>query len=156
MTDQEPACAQAEVTIDADPQAVYALITNLSTMSACAEEVKTMRWLKGDAARPGAVFKGTNRNGIHRWSTKCTVTDAEPGSAFAFDVGYLGIPVSRWRYDITATDGGCRVTERMWDRRPGWFVKPGGVATGVMDRPTVNTEHIKLTLQRLKETAEAR
>ena len=115
-----------------------------------------MRWVNGDAARPGAVFKGTNRNGIRRWTTKCTVTDAEPGSAFAFDVGYFGIPVAHWRYDIASANGGCRVTERMWDRRPGWFVKPGGVATGVMDRPTVNTAHIKLTLQRLKEQAEAR
>jgi hypothetical protein len=44
--------------------------------------------------------------------------------------------------------------ERMWDRRPGWFVKPGGVATGVMDRPSTNTEHIELTLKRLKEKAE--
>ena len=155
MTDQEPACAQAEVTIAADPAAVYALITDLSTLASCAEETAAMKWLKGDAARPGAVFKGTNRNGIRRWSTKCTVTDAEPGSAFAFDVGYFGIPVARWRYDIAAQDGGCRVTERMWDRRPGWFVKPGGVATGVMDRPTVNTEHIKLTLQRLKDKAES-
>jgi hypothetical protein len=42
----------------------------------------------------------------------------------------------------------------MWDRRPGWFVKPGGLATGVSDRPTANTEHIQRTLQRLKERAE--
>jgi hypothetical protein len=154
MTDQQPPCAQAEVSIDAAPQTVYALITDLSTMSACAEEAGAMRWLKGDAASPGAVFKGTNRNGIRRWSTKCTVTDAEPGSAFAFDVAYFGIPVAHWRYDIAPAGDGCRVTERMWDRRPGWFVKPGGIATGVMDRPTVNTEHIKLTLRRLKETAE--
>ena len=68
----------------------------------------------------------------------------------------FGIPVAHWRYDLAAADGGCRVTERMWDRRPGWFVKPGGVATGVTDRPTVNVKHIKLTLQRLKEKAEAR
>jgi hypothetical protein len=156
MTVQEPACAQADVTIDADPQAVYALITDLSTLAACAEEAAAMKWVSGDAARPGAVFQGTNRNGIRRWTTRCTVTDAEPGSAFAFDVGYFGIPVAHWRYDIDGVDGGSRVTERMWDRRPGWFVKPGGVATGVMDRPTVNTQHIKLTLQRLKEQAEAR
>ncbi len=155
MTDQKPASAQAEVRIDADPQAVYALITDLSTLAACAEEAAAMKWVNGDAARSGAVFKGMNRNGIRRWTTKCTVTDAEPGSSFAFDVGYFGIPVAHWRYDIARTDGGCRVTERMWDRRPGWFVKPGGVATGVMDRPTVNTEHIKLTLQRLKDKAEA-
>ena len=155
MSQQEQAAAQAEVAINADPQAVYALITDLGTLAACAEEAKAMKWLQGDAARPGAVFKGTNRNGLRRWSTKCTVTDADPGQAFGFDVRYLGIPVAHWRYDIAAQDGGCRVTERMWDRRPGWFVKPGGLATGVMDRPTANTEHIKATLQRLKDKAES-
>jgi hypothetical protein len=43
----------------------------------------------------------------------------------------------------------------MWDRRPGWFVKPGGLATGVMDRPSANAEHIRLTLHRLKAKAES-
>jgi hypothetical protein len=155
MTDTAAASAQDEVSINADPERVYRLITDLSTLAACAEEAKTMEWRKGDSARPGAVFKGTNRNGIRRWSTKCTVTDAEPGRTFAFDVGYFGIPVAHWRYDITASGDGCRLTERMWDRRPGWFVKPGGLATGVMDRPSANTEHIRLTLQRLKEKAES-
>jgi len=155
MTDPGAACAQAEVTISTDPERVYHLITDLSTLAACAEEAAAMNWLKGDSARPGAVFKGTNRNGIRRWSTKCTVTDAEPGRAFAFDVGYFGIPVAHWRYDITASGDGCRLTERMWDRRPGWFVKPGGLATGVMDRPSANAEHIRLTLHRLKAKAES-
>jgi hypothetical protein len=160
MTEHKPAAtaalAEATVTIEADPQAVYALITDLSTLSELAEETASMKWRKGNAAAPGAVFKGTNRNGFRRWTTTCTVTDADPGSAFAFDVDYLGIPVAHWRYEISRADGGCRVTERMWDRRPGWFVKPGGLATGVTDRLTANTEHIKLTLQRLKEQAETR
>lgn len=155
MSESARPSAQSSATISAAPEAVYGLITDLPTLASLAEEAKAMRWRKGDKAAPGAVFKGTNRNGIRRWSTVCTVTDAEPGSAFAFDVAYLGIPVSHWRYDIEPTDGGCRVTEQMWDRRPGWFVKPGGLATGVMDRPTVNTEHIELTLARLKEKAEA-
>jgi len=154
MTANAPATASAEVDVKAAPQHVYALITDLPTLAALAEETAAMTWRKGNAARPGAVFKGTNRNGFRRWTTTCTVTDAEPGQTFAFDVSYLGIPVSHWRYDITATADGCRVTERMWDRRPGWFVKPGGLATGVMDRPTANTEHMKLTLQRLKAKAE--
>ena len=45
-----------------------------------------MEWLKGDVAGPGAVFKGHNRNGGKSWTTTCTVTDAEPGRVFAFDV----------------------------------------------------------------------
>jgi len=160
MTEPGKASASAEVAIDADAGAVYHLITDLPTLASLAEENEAGQWHKGDKATPGAVFKGTNRNGIRRWTTTCTVTNAEPGSAFAFDVAYLGIPVSHWRYDIIplddTADQGCRVTEQMWDRRPGWFVKPGGLATGVMDHPSANTEHIKLTLQRLKEKAEAR
>jgi Polyketide cyclase / dehydrase and lipid transport len=157
MTEKNPAAAQADVGINADPQAVYALITDLPTFASIAEETAAMKWRKGDRAAPGAVFKGTNRNGLRRWTTTCTVTDADPGSVFAFDVAYLGIPVSHWRYDIVPSAGvekGCQVTEKMWDRRPGWFVKPGGLATGVMDRPTANTEHIKATLRRLKAKAE--
>lgn len=154
MTEQKVPAAQADIAINADSQAVYALITDLPTLAELAEETDSMKWRKGTRAAPGAVFKGTNKNGFRRWTTTCTVTDADPGQTFAFDVGYLGIPVAHWRYDIESADGGCRVTERMWDRRPGWFVKPGGLATGVMDRPTVNTEHMKATLSRLKRRAE--
>lgn len=62
--------------------------------------------------------------------------------------------VARWQYDIVAADGGCEVTESTWDRRPGWFRKVAGKATGVSDRVAANTEHIRLTLQRLKQRAE--
>ena len=66
------------------------------------------------------------------------------------------LPIARWRYDIVpAEGGGCRVTERTWDRRPGWFSKTAWVGTGVRDRDAANAEHIKLTLARLKEKAEA-
>lgn len=154
MTVTGPASAQAEIDIDADPATVYDLITDLPTLASLAEEAESMSWRSGAAARPGAVFKGANRNGLRRWSTTCTVTHAEPGRVFAFDVSYFGLPIAHWRYDIADRDGGCRVTEGTWDRRPGWFVKPGGLATGVADRDTTNTEHIKLTLQRLKKKAE--
>ena len=94
MTESGPATAQADVGIDADPDAVYHLITDLPTLASLAEAAAAMEWRKGDAARPGAVFTGHNRNGIFRWSTKCTVTDAEPGQVFAFDVLYFGVPVA--------------------------------------------------------------
>jgi hypothetical protein len=155
MTDRGPASVQADITIAADPATVYGLITDLRTLASLAEENESMKLRKGDTVAPGAVFKGTNRNGLRRWTTTCTVTDAEPGRAFGFDVSYLGVPIAHWHYDIAARDGGCHVTEGTWDRRPGWMAKAGGLATGVGDRDTANSEHIKLTLQRLKETAEA-
>ena len=156
MTDRGPASVQAEVTIDAEPAAVYGLITDMPTLASLAEENEAMEWRRGDKVSPGAVFRGKNRNGSHRWSTTCTVTEAEPSRVFAFDVRYFGLPIAHWRYDIAAADGGCHVTEGTWDRRPGWFTKTAWIGTGVRDRDGANLEHIKLTLKRLKEKAEAR
>ncbi|WP_193045769.1 SRPBCC family protein [Mycolicibacterium baixiangningiae] len=154
MTNPDAASAQATVDIAADPDAVYRLITDLPTLAELAEETSAMQWKKGDAARPGAVFVGRNRNGSRSWNTTCTVTDAAPGRAFAFDVRKFAIPVSHWRYEIAPTATGCRVTESTWDRRPGWFRKPGAWATGVSDRATANVENIATTLRRLKARAE--
>ena len=152
MTDPDLA---ATVAIDARPEAVYDLITHLPTLASLAEEAVAMEWRKGDAVRPGAVFTGHNQNGGRRWKTTCTVTDAEPGRRFGFEVRYAVLPIARWQYDIEEADGGCRVTESTWDRRPGWFRKVAGKSTGVRDRPAANAEHIRLTLQRLKQRAEA-
>ena len=154
MSGTEPS-ATSTVEISAAPATVYGLITDLDAMSEIAEETARMRWAKGDAAAPGAVFKGTNRNGWRRWTTKCTITDAAPGERFAFNVSHTGVPVSRWQYDILATGEGCTVTESTWDRRPGWYKKPAELATGVSNREGVNADHIQATLQRLKRRAEA-
>ncbi|HET7740556.1 SRPBCC family protein [Mycolicibacterium sp. YH-1] len=155
MTPLGPASAQASMTITAAPEAVYALITDLPTMAALAEETDAMEWHQGDSATPGAVFKGHNSNGGRKWTTMCTVTHAEPGRTFGFDVKSLVIPVAHWRYDIAPAEGGCTVTEQTWDRRPGWFRKVAGLATGVSDRESANAQHIRLTLERLKAKAEA-
>ena len=114
-----------------------------------------MRWTKGVSARPGAVFKGDNRNGRHSWTTTCTVTDAEPGRAFAWDVTSGPVKIAHWRYEISPADGGSRVTESMWDNRPWWLRKIGVYLTGVADRDAANATHIRLTLDRLKACAES-
>lgn len=156
MTTSASPSATGSIRIDAAPQTVYALITDLSTLAELAEETTAMRWRRGDAAQPGAVFTGDNRHGRRRWSTTCTVTEAEPGRRFAFDVRTAIVPVARWAYEITPTDDGCTVTESTWDRRPPWIRGITGLVTGVSDRTAANTEHIRLTLGRLKQRAERR
>jgi Polyketide cyclase / dehydrase and lipid transport len=142
------------VQIDACPNVVYGLITDLATLESLAEELVATQWRKGNTVCQGAVFVGRNENGNKRWRTTCTVTDAEPGRVFAFDVRYTVLPIARWQYDIAAVDAGCQVTESTWDRRPGWFRKMAPLATGVADRDAANKEHIQLTLRRLKQRAE--
>jgi hypothetical protein len=143
--------------INVTPERVYALISDVATMSALAEETTRNTLLGGaSAATVGARFRGTNKRGIRRWSTVATVTDAAPGTQFAFDVTSLGvIPIARWQYDIAPAEGGCVVTESTWDRRPSWFYGIAWLSTGVTDRAGVNTRNIAKTLQRLKEKAES-
>ncbi|MBY6366052.1 SRPBCC family protein [Rhodococcoides corynebacterioides] len=153
-----PALASGSTTVRVDPDAVYALVTDLAGLASVAVEAESMEWVAGTEASPGAVFRGRNRNGLRRWSTRCTVTEATPGRAFAFDVDYGPrgvVPIAHWRYDVeAASDGGTLVTERMWDRRPSWFVGLGGLATGVRDRRAGNTANIEATLDRLRVVLE--
>lgn len=150
-----PADVSDTVEIAASPAVVYALVTDLDSLAALAEETQSMRWTKGTAVAPGARFRGANRNGVFRWTTTCTVTDADTDTRFAFEVTHTGLPIARWQYDITSTADGCTVTEQTWDRRPGWFARVAGLATGIADRKTANARHIAATLQRLKTTAES-
>ena len=148
--------ASAQVEIAAPAEEVYALISDLPGMGKLAEENQGGAWLGGvSSAKVGARFRGHNRRGWRRWSTTVTVTDADPGRRFGFDVRSFGLPIARWEYAIEPTDSGCRVTESTWDRRPGWFRPIGGFATGAMDRAAVNQHNIERTLSRLKATVEA-
>lgn len=147
--------ASSSIEIAATPEHVYSLITDLGVLAELAEETATMSWVSGDGPAPGSVFRGANRNGWRRWSTTCTVTAAEPGRCFGFDVvAPPRLPVSRWQYDIAATAAGCQVTESTWDHRSRLFAAVSGLATGVSDRGRVNAEHIEATLARLKARAE--
>jgi len=152
--------ASATVEVAAPAAAVWALLVDLDSLAALAEEAESMTWRRGTSAAPGAVFTGRNRHGRRRWSTTCTVTDADPGRRFAFDVTSGPLPIARWQYDVeplAAVDGRerCRVTESTWDQRPAWFRRPGGWLTGTPDRQRASQQHIETTLARLRTRAEA-
>lgn len=145
------------VRVEAPAQRVWELVSDLPSMGALSPENTGGRWRAG-ATGPavGASFRGSNRNGWRRWSTSVTVTRCEPGRAFAFAVSSTGVPVSEWAYDITA-DGqdACTVIESWADRRPRWFRRPAGLATGVKDRGEQTTgDNIERTLAALKQMAE--
>jgi uncharacterized protein YndB with AHSA1/START domain len=149
--------ATGQVTIKASPDQVYELISDPTRMVNFAEEVFRVRWIKGaDKAAVGARFKGSNRNGWRRWVTTCTVTEAEPGRRFVYEVSTpFKVPISRWEYDLRQTEDGCTVTESSWLRVPQWFIPFAIFITGEPDRPGVNNANIATTLRRLKEHVEA-
>jgi hypothetical protein len=142
--------------IKASPQVVYDLVSDLPRMGEWSPENTGGRWLGGATGpAPGVRFRGSNRDGIRRWSTTVTVAEATPGKAFVFDVSVGPWKVARWAYHLAPSEGGCDVTESWEDRRAGWMKTVSGPVTGVSDRATHNAENIRTTLERVKAAAEA-
>ncbi|MFG2290549.1 SRPBCC family protein [Streptomyces sp. NPDC048595] len=149
--------ASGTVTVEATPAEAYRVVSDPLVMVRLGEEAHRARWLGGATAPAvGARFRGHNRNGSRRWYTDCRITDAEPGRRFAYEVtAPLGIPISRWQYDIAPAAQGCTVTETNWLRVPLWFIPIAVLVTGVSDRIGANDTHIGSTLQRLKRHLES-
>lgn len=144
--------------IAADADLVWSMVTDLPRMGSYSPENVGGRWVDG-ASGPalGARFVGTNRNGGKQWWTRVRVIACEPGRLFTFDVRTpFGIRVSRWSYQITPTDRGCRLTEH-WYRVGTYVVRRfiGPRVTGRADRPGFNVVSIEHTLAAVKAHAEA-
>jgi hypothetical protein len=94
--------AQGSVVIEqVSPDEVWALVSDVTRTGEWSPENTGGRWLNG-ATGPveGATFRGSNRNGIHRWSTTALVLAAEPGRRFAFDVSFGPVQIARWDYTM--------------------------------------------------------
>lgn len=138
--------AQGRIEIAAPPERVYALVSNPAALAGFAAEYRGHRWLDGATeAAVGARFVGRNENGLQRWITVATITDADPGRRFAFDVTAGPIKFARWQYDIEATEQGCRVAEKTWDRRSALLRKAAPLISGVKDRVAHNQRNIETT-----------
>jgi uncharacterized protein YndB with AHSA1/START domain len=139
---------QATVHINAPPEKVYAMISDVTRMGEWSPETYKCEWADG-ATGPavGARFKGSNKRGILRWPTKPTVTMADPGREFAFDVG----KDTRWSYRLAPKDGGTELTESFESLRYLFVFK---IISPPKRRKRQLQEGIEQTLERIKRVAE--
>lgn len=151
-TTQKDDTVSVSITIDAPPEKVYALVSDVTRMGEWSPECVRCEWLGDDQKR----FKGYNRKGRAKWSTTATVVRDEPGEEFTFDVtAVLGIPVARWSYRFEAAPGGgTMVTESWEDHRAGPLKTITGLMIQVPDRAAHNRKGMEQTLARIKEAAE--
>jgi uncharacterized protein YndB with AHSA1/START domain len=143
-------------TVDAPPQHVYDLVSDVPRMGEWSPETASCRWLD-DVTGPtvGARFRGSNRRGPLVWVTTCTVTAAEPGKRFAFSVSWAGVPISYWAYTFEPDGTGCAVVESWSDRRPGAMRLASMPVMGIADRAAHNRRGMVVTLTALKHAAES-
>jgi hypothetical protein len=155
-TAKSPLAVSVTATIAAPAQAVYDLVSDITRMPEFSPENIRGEWLAG-ATGPvvGARFKGTNKLGSTTWSTKPTITAAEPGRLFAFKVP--GASGAQWTYELADRDGVTVVTESMAQTKASsplirWFQRRAGVT----DRAANLHAAMTTTLERVAAAAERR
>jgi uncharacterized protein YndB with AHSA1/START domain len=145
------------VHIDAPPERVWALVSDVTRIGRYSPETFEAEWLDG-ATGPavGVRFRGhvrRNGRGPVYWTTS-SITECEPNRAFAFGVGAPGKALNTWSYRLEpAADGGTDVTEsfRLTDTLPlrvywtlfGWA------------RGRTNRDGMQRTLEAVKADAES-
>jgi hypothetical protein len=142
--------------MQATPEQIWPLISDISRQKAFTAETFDMEWLDG-ATGPalGVRFRGhvkRNGRGPVYWSV-CTIDAFEPNREFAFTVGVGGKPVNRWRYQLAPNGGGTDVTES-FELRDQPMIRLYWALLGWARRKT-NVENMRTTLQRMKAAVEA-
>ena len=149
---------RASVTLhmDAPPEKVWGIISDITRMGEFSPEVVEAEWL-GDATGPalGARYRGrVKRNEVAPflyWTT-CEITECVPGEVFEFAVVMRDRPVNTWRYEFEARDGGTDVTES-FDLGDNLFTKVWRPLGGFL-RERRNRRDMLSTLERVKAVAE--
>jgi Polyketide cyclase / dehydrase and lipid transport len=144
--------------IEARPQRVWGLIADPTSMDDLTAECTAMEWASGSTGPAvGARFRGKNRSGWRRWTTTCTIVSYEPGAEIAWDVAYGPLAVARWGYRLEPgdTDETTVLHERFEDHRGGLMRAVGPLVRGTRDAETLNRGHMRTTLERIKDKAEA-
>lgn len=101
---------RAEATIDASPEQVWALVTDLGRMSDWSPELVKMVPLKRGGLRVGQWYLGINKRKAVLWPTRSVVALLEPGRTLAWDTKSSG---ARWIWELEAdVAGGTRVVHR--------------------------------------------
>ncbi len=150
---------ELSVTVDARPDVVYALISDVTRTPEFSPEIISCSWLDG-ATGPavGARFKATNKTNPNRpsWNNTPVVTVADPGREFAFSRSEKFAGTIVWRYLLEPEGNRTRLTESYTVLKPvsrlGWFVIEK--VFGNSDRRADLRSGMTKTLRRVSTAAE--
>lgn len=141
----------ARIHVDATPEEVYDLVSDISRMGEWSPETYKAHWLgNADHAQTGARFRGWNRMGPVRWFTDPIVECAERGKEFCFTTTLFGRGrMTTWTFRMHPAAGGGTDLEESWE-------EVGGLLGRLLPAPRKDQlqRGMEATLQRIKAAAE--
>ena len=109
----------AEVRIEAPPERVWELVSDIFLMPELSSELMAVAWLDEDPEAPegtgpaaGRRFTGRSTHpAMGEWETVSTVTECDPPHRFAWAVGDPGHPSATWRFTVAPDGEGTRLEQ---------------------------------------------
>jgi hypothetical protein len=154
---QELTTDSVERHIEAPPEALYDIVSDVTRTPELSPEVVKCTWING-ATGPavGARFRAINHAGRGpNWPNKPVVVTADPGREFAFARTEAFAGTVEWRYRFIPDATGTRVVESYTVTKRltiiGWFII--GTLYGLKDRRSDLRAGMTSTLERLEQIA---
>ncbi|MBA3653475.1 MAG: SRPBCC family protein [Actinobacteria bacterium] len=138
--------AEVEVDVDASPETVWAVVTDLNVPARFSDEFQGAEWDGGSGGEVGARFTGRNRHpAAGEWTTQAVVTDYDAPRRFAYVIGEIELPSAAWRFELEPLARGAGTRLRQWARMgPG----PSGLTSAIAARPDAEE---RIVARRLEE-----
>ncbi len=110
----------AEIYIEAPPERVWELVSDIHLMPGLSAELQEVEWLDGATGPvPGARFVGRNAHqALGQWETVSTIVACDPPRQFTWAVGDPGHPAATWRFTLRP-EGTGTVLEQWAQMGPG-------------------------------------
>jgi hypothetical protein len=142
--------------IAATPVEVWKVISDPVGLGRLTTECDAMEWVGSwSAPAVGAEFRGHNRHGMRRWTTRCLIVRYQPDQEIAWDVSFGPLPVARWSYLVSPRDDGTTtLRERYEDQRGAVIRATGPIVRGTRDADGHNRRNMEATLARIKDSLE--
>ncbi|MFI5798669.1 SRPBCC family protein [Streptomyces sp. NPDC051677] len=107
--------AEVRTWINAEPQRVWALVSDVDLMPTMSEELQSIEWVGGcSGPAVGATFVGHSKHeALGEWATTSHIIEYEPPRLFAWAVEDLQCPTAIWRFRLEPRDGGTELSQWM-------------------------------------------
>jgi uncharacterized protein YndB with AHSA1/START domain len=98
--------------VDAPPERVWRLVTDIQLIAEVSTELMSVRWDGTDGPAVGATFVGRSHHpALGEWETTSIVIDLDEPRVFAWAVSAVDDPSTVWRFTLRPEGAGTMVTQ---------------------------------------------